>query len=179
MSESGTPEPLGSSECIFEGRVIRVRRDRVRLPDGSDCYREVVEHRGAVGIVPLLDDGAVVLITQYRYAVGEWLLEIPAGTLEEGEDPEWCAARELEEETGYTARRFRRLFAMYVSPGYCNELLHIYVAEGLVAGQARPDCDEAIETTVVPLSSVSAMIQEGRIRDAKTIAALLAVMAGS
>lgn len=162
-----------SSERVYEGRVIAVRVDTIRDEQGGVLRRDVVEHPGAVAIVPLTDDGRIVMVTQYRHPVGEWLLEIPAGTLEEGEDPDWCAARELEEETGYTASSLRRLFSMYMAPGYCTELLHVYVAEGLAPGEARPDDDERIEVTMVALSDVADMVRDGRIRDAKTIAALM------
>ena len=163
----------GRSEVVYEGRVIAVRVDTIEGEDGSSFRRDVVQHPGAVAVVPLTGDGQVVMVTQYRHPVGEWLLEIPAGTLEEGEDPDWCAARELEEETGYTAASMRRLFSMYMAPGYCTELLHVYVAEGLQPGDARPDDDERIEVTAVPLGDVVGMVRDGRIRDAKTIAALM------
>ncbi len=162
-----------SSERVYEGRVIAVRVDTIRDEEGGVLRRDVVEHPGAVAIVPLTDDGRIVMVTQYRHPVGEWLLEIPAGTLEEGEDPDWCAARELEEETGYTASSLRRLFSMYMAPGYCTELLYVYVAEGLAPGEARPDDDERIEVTMVALSDVADMVRDGRIRDAMTIAALM------
>ncbi|MBM3493212.1 MAG: NUDIX hydrolase [Armatimonadetes bacterium] len=161
------------SERIYEGRVISLRIDTLTGGDGETFRREVVEHPGAVAVVPLDDNGSVVMVTQYRHPVGEWLLEIPAGTVEEGEDPDWCAARELEEETGFTAQTMRRLFSMYMAPGYCTELLHVYVAEGLVAGAPSPNEDERIEVSTVPLDDVQEMIREGRIRDAKTIAALM------
>jgi len=125
----------------------------------------------------MLDAETVVMVTQYRHAVGEWLLEIPAGTIEQGEDPEWCAARELEEETGYVSSRLRRLFTMYVSPGYCNETIHVFVADQLGQGTVNHDPDEEIAVEHVRLEDVPGMIESGRIRDAKTIAALLAVAA--
>ncbi len=162
-----------ASERVYEGRVFSVRVDTVQGEGNSSLRRDVVEHPGAVAIVPLTDDGQVVMVTQYRHPVGEWLLEIPAGTLEKGEDPDWCAARELEEETGCTASSMRRLFSMYMAPGYCTELLHVYVAEGLSSGEPRPDDDERIEVTLVPLAAIADMVRDGRIRDAKTIAALM------
>jgi ADP-ribose pyrophosphatase len=163
---------------VYDGRIVSLRRDTIRWPDGSLHDREVVEHKGAVAIVALIRAEIVVMVSQYRHAVGEWLLEIPAGTIEEGEDPEWCAARELEEETGYVAERMRRLFAIYTSPGFCNEVLHVYLAEELNEGTIRRDPDEDMEVTEVALADVPAMIHDGRIRDGKTIAALLAVLAG-
>ena len=175
MAETGYR--LLRSERIYEGRVVSLRRDLVADDAGAACLREVVEHRGAVAVVALLDGDRVLMVNQYRHAVAEWLLEIPAGTLEQGEHPEWCAVRELEEETGYTARRVRLLFGLYVSPGYCNEVVHVFVADQLTAGQPRPETDEQIEVAAVPLADVPQMIAEGRIRDAKTVAALLAVLA--
>jgi len=172
------PEVVATRQ-VHQGRIVSLRLDTIRGPDGALLEREVVEHRGAVAIVALVRPDAVVMVSQYRHAVAEWLLEIPAGTIEEGEDPEWCAARELEEETGYAAERLRRLFAMYTSPGFCNEVLHIYVAEGLHDGTVNRDPDEEIEVVEVALADVPAMIHDERIRDGKTIAALLAVIAAS
>jgi ADP-ribose pyrophosphatase len=170
-SEQKTAE----SDLIYQGSLIGLRVDTIEDESGNRHRREVVVHPGAVAVAPLDADGCVVMVTQYRHAVGEWLLEIPAGGIEQGEDPDWCAARELEEETGHTAASMRRLFSMYMTPGYCTEILHVYVAEGLTVGEASPNDDEEIEVTRVPLQDVAQMIQDGRIRDAKTIAALMAI----
>lgn len=175
MTEPEAADQVRASERIYEGRVINLRRDTVALPDGGSACREVVEHRGAVAIVPVFDDGEVLLVKQYRHAVGEWLLEIPAGTLEAGEEPERCAARELQEETGYTATSFQHLLSVYVSPGYSNEMVHIFLAEGLTAGTAHPETDERIQVCRMPLSDAVAMACDGRIRDAKSVVALLFV----
>jgi ADP-ribose pyrophosphatase len=164
------------SEYIYRGRVVTLRIDTVMLPDGRLIKREVVEHRGAVAIVPILDTKTVLLIRQFRQAVGETLLEIPAGTLEDDEDPDSCAARELEEETGYRAGSLQRLFSQYLAPGYSNEVLHVYCARDLTCSSARPDVDEEIELIPVRMADIETMIWDGRIRDAKSIAALLATL---
>jgi ADP-ribose pyrophosphatase len=164
------------SEYIYRGRVISLRRDFVLMDNGSEAIREVVEHRGAVAVVPKLDAGTILLVRQYRQAVGEVLLEIPAGTLEEGESPDSCAARELEEEVGYHARRLRPLFHQYLAPGYSSEVLHVYLAEDLVPVAAHPDADEELETVAVPVGEIERMILAGEIRDAKSIAGLLVAL---
>lgn len=170
------PEPNATrSEYIYRGRVVTLRIDTIPTADGRSVRREVVEHHGAVAIVPMLDACTVLLIRQFRQAVGETLIEVPAGTLEPGESPETCAARELEEEVGYRAERLTRLFSQYLAPGYSSEVLHVFLAEGLTQTAPDPDEDEAIEVAPTPLADVEAMILDGRIRDAKTIAAVLVV----
>jgi ADP-ribose pyrophosphatase len=164
------------SEYVYRGRVVTLRIDTVALPDGRETKREVVEHHGAVAIVPRLDAETVLLIRQYRQAVGETLLEIPAGTLETGEDADACAARELEEETGYRAGRLRRMFSQYLAPGYSNEVLHAYFGEDLTATQTHFDADEEIELVPVKIADIETMILDGRIKDAKSIAALLVAL---
>ena len=164
------------SEYIYRGRVVTLRVDTVRMPDGKETKREVVEHHGAVAIVPRLDAETVLLIRQFRQAVGEVLLEIPAGTLEDGEDADACAVRELEEEIGYRAGTMRRMFSQYLAPGYSNEVLHAYFAEGLVQTQTNADEDEEIEVVPVKVSDIEPMILDGRIKDAKSIAALLVAL---
>lgn len=174
---TGEPPRVIATQRVYDGRVVSLRVDTVQDADGRVTTREVVEHHGAVAVVPMLADDEVLLITQYRHAVGEWLLEIPAGTLEVGEDPEECALRELQEETGYTAARLSKVLSVYVSPGYCDELIHIYVAEQLAPGVARPEVDEVIQQTPVKLRDIPELIALGKIRDGKTVAALLAVLA--
>ncbi len=161
------------SERVYEGRVVNLRVDTVRLPNGKTSRREIVEHRGAVAIVPLLDDKTVLMIRQFRLAVNEVLIEVPAGTLEPAEPPEVCAARELEEETGYRASTLRQLFSQYLAPGYSQEILHVFLAEGLEKTAQRTEEDENVEVVPVPLSRAVDMVLSGEIRDAKTIAALL------
>ncbi|MCS7208519.1 MAG: NUDIX hydrolase [Fimbriimonadales bacterium] len=166
-------EELIESHTIYRGRVVTLRIDTVRLPSGRTARREIVEHRGAVAIVPLLDRQTVLLVRQYRQAVGETLLEIPAGTLEPDEPPDLCARRELEEETGYTARQLRKLFSQYLAPGYSQEVLHVYLAEDLVRVGQQLDEDELVELAPTPLCDIEAMILQGQIKDSKTIAGLL------
>lgn len=166
-------EELIESQTLYRGRIVTLRIDTVRLPNGHIARREIVEHQGAVAIVPLIDSETVLLIRQYRQAVGEVLLEIPAGTLEPGESPDACAQRELEEETGYQAQQMRRLFSQYLAPGYSQEVLHVYLAESLQPTRQRLDEDELNELVPTPLNQVTEMILQGVIKDSKTIAGLL------
>jgi nudix-type nucleoside diphosphatase (YffH/AdpP family) len=165
-----------SSEYIYRGKVVTLRIDTVRTSDGREIKREVVEHHGAVAIVPLLNSETVLLIRQFRQAVGETLLEIPAGTLETGEEPDVCAARELEEEIGYRPGKLRRMFSQYLAPGYSSEVLHAYLGEDLIETAAHPDEDEQIEVVPVEVRRIEAMILNGDIRDSKSIAALLVAL---
>ena len=169
------PEVRLTSERIFDGRILNLRVDTVALPGGGEATREVAEHRPACVIVPLDDDGDVLLVRQYRHAVGETLLEAPAGQVEEGELPEECARRELQEETGYAAADFRRIGAFWPSPGFCDQLMHAFLARRLTPGRPAPDEDENLEVVKYPLSRVLKMIGSGQIRDGKTIAAVLMV----
>jgi len=169
------PEKTVTSRKVYSGRAINLRVDTVQLSQGRTSQREIVEHGGSVSIVPLDGRGNVLMVRQYRKAVGQVLLEVPAGGMDEGETPEVCARRELEEETGYTARRMERLASFFTTPGFCDEEMHAFLATGLTAGQPRPEADESIEVVAVPLSSIPRMIQQGDVRDAKSIAALLLV----
>lgn len=164
------------SEYLYSGRVVTLRIDTIQTPDGREIRREIVEHHGAVAIVPRLDTETILLIRQYRQAVGETLLEIPAGTLEEGESADDCAARELEEEIGYRPGRLRRMFSQYLAPGYSSEVLHAYFAEELERSAMNPDADEQIEVVPVRASEIEKMILDGQIKDAKSIAALLVAL---
>ena len=168
-----TPERQLSSRSVFEGRVVSVRVDEVRLPGGGSAIREVIEHRPAVVIVPIDDSGQVLLVRQYRYAVLETLLEAPAGIVEEGEDPDETAQRELQEEVGRIAGDLRKLGEFWATPGFCNELMHAYVARDLRHSSLAADEDEDITVVPVPMAEALAMIATGEIRDAKTIASLL------
>ena len=160
------------SEIIASGRVFNVRRDRVA--DGRrEYFRDVVVHRGAVAVIPLLGEEEVLLIRQYRYAVDDVLVEIPAGTLEEGEEPLSCVARELEEETGYVAERLEHLIDLYLAPGYSSELIRVFVASGLKKSRQSLEFDEDIEVFKASLGEVLEMIKRGEIRDAKTVSAIL------
>ncbi len=165
-----------SSKLVFSGRVIRLRVDEVALePDGRKSSREVVDHPGAVAVVPVLPDGRVVLVRQYRYAAGEELTEIPAGTLYPGEDPEACARRELAEETGRKAAGLEGLGSFYTSPGFSGELIHIYLARLAddSGGEPHPDEDERLEAFAVPLDEALSLADGGCLRDAKTAVGLL------
>lgn len=180
MSESTgeAPEVVLSSDVIYSGRVVKLRVDQVRLSNGRVAKREVVDHRGAVALVALDADGNCLLVRQYRAAVGRVLLEIPAGTLEPDEDPTDCATRELAEETGYRPGRLVELLGFYSAPGFCTEHLWVYLATDLVAERAEADADEEIELVRMPLAECVELIRSGEIRDAKSIAGLLAVQAG-
>ncbi len=157
---------------IYEGRVLNVRVDNVELPNGHRSTFEIIEHGGGVCIVAQPERDTIVLVRQYRPAIGGYLLEVPAGKLERGEDPAECAVRELREETGYRCERVRKAWSFYTAPGFCNELLHLFVAEGLTHGEAAPEDNEAIDVEVVPIARALDMIDRGEIIDAKTDIAL-------
>ncbi len=164
-------------ETIYRGKLLTIRKDQVRLENGRETVREVVVHPGAVAIVPLLPDGRVILVRQYRYAAGRALLEIPAGTLDRpGESPGAAAARELGEETGYTATDYRELAAFFTAPGFCTEKITVYLATGLTPGGQDQMDDENITLEIVPLTDTPALIVGGDIADAKTISGLLLAM---
>ncbi|MCS7252227.1 MAG: NUDIX hydrolase [Anaerolineae bacterium] len=160
------------SRRVYEGRILNLRVDMVRLPSGGTALREIVEHRGAVAIVPILVDGQVVLVRQFRYAVGQISLEIPAGVLEPDEDPLSCARRELEEETGYRAGCWEQLGRIWPTPGYSTEEILLFLARDLTPGPARPEFDETLSLVTMSWSEIWEAIQEGRLRDAKSIVAL-------
>jgi ADP-ribose pyrophosphatase len=166
-------EETVGSERAFDGSLLHVRVDRVRLADGTEARREVVEHPGAVAILPLLDDGRVVLERQFRQPAGEILWEIPAGTLKPGEDPEECARRELAEETGYSPESLEPLASIYLAPGYSSEIIHLFVARRLRPVARNTDHDERVHPVAVEMERVIAMIASGEIRDAKTVCAVL------
>ncbi len=170
-------ERVLTSHLVYDGRLLRLRVDEVELPSGRRTTREVVEARGAVGIVALDDEGRVVLVRQYRRPAERELWEIPAGTLERGEDPSDCARRELAEETGFAAREIVPLAGFYTSPGFCDEWMHLFLARGLSEGDQAQECDEFIHVALVPLAQALAMIRTGDICDAKTIVGLLLVAA--
>lgn len=162
-----------SSETIFDGRILHVRRDVVRLPDGGEAFREVVDHPGGVCVLALDDQNRALLVSQFRYPYGQVLRELPAGKLEYGEDPAAAAVRELEEETGAVAGEFRSLGELYPSPGYCGEIIRMYLARDLTFGEAHPDEDEFLNLERVPFEELVEQALSGGIRDAKTIAAVL------
>jgi ADP-ribose pyrophosphatase len=173
FTEQQLIEQVQQSRRGYDGRLIHVRVDGVTLPNGKVATREIVEHPGAVAIVPLLDDNTVLLVRQYRPAAGQVLWEIPAGTLEPGEDPRDCALREIEEETGHCAGSMTKIYEAFVAPGYCMELMHGFVATQLTAGTTHTDADEFIRVEAVALDEALRMIDRMEIRDAKTICGLL------
>jgi ADP-ribose pyrophosphatase len=160
------------SEYLYRGRVVRLRVDELRREEGRTVRVEVVEHSGSVGIVPLRADGRVVLIRQYRHATGEELLEIPAGSIDEGETGEASAQRELAEEIGCRAGEMIRLGGFYLCPGYLTEFMEIFLARGLHEAAGTPDEDEEIDLAEMPLEDALRMSGAGELRDAKTVAAL-------
>jgi ADP-ribose pyrophosphatase len=166
-------EGLLSGEQVFDGRLLKVRRDVVRLPDGSLGEREYIRHPGAVAVVALFDDGRVLLERQYRYPQGREFIEIPAGKLEPGEPPLETGKRELLEETGYSAREWARLGVVHTAIAYTDEAIELFLARKLTNGVAKPDAGEFLETLIVPFSEAIAMVRHGRITDVKTVAALL------
>lgn len=161
------------SKSMYQGVVVRVKVDRVTVPGGGRSVREVVEHPGGVAILPLDENNNVVTVTQFRYAFGEELLELPAGKLEPGEDPRDCALRELREETGTVPRELISLGSVYASPGFCDERLYLYLARGLQTGEAQPDEDEFLVIRRIPFDTLVEWIMADGIRDAKTVAAVL------
>jgi ADP-ribose diphosphatase len=160
---------------IYTGRVVTLNVDTVTLPNRLTVDLEVVRHPGAAAVVPMKDDGTVILIRQFRHAAGGFIYEIPAGKLDPGEDPRVCAARELEEEIGYRAGRFDLLSSIFTAPGFTDEVIHIYKATRLTMGRQQLDRDEVLEVIEMPLSEVIGMIETGAIRDAKSIVGLQAL----
>jgi ADP-ribose pyrophosphatase len=158
---------------IFRGRKIDLALQSVELSDGNRTEREVVVHPGAVALVPMVDDDHVCLLRNFRHAIGRELIEVPAGTLDKGEDPAVTAARELREETGYTAERIVPLGCWYVSPGIMTEVMHLYRCEGLTPGEMELEPDETLAPFVVPWTEAVAMVRDRRIIDAKSMLAIL------
>jgi ADP-ribose pyrophosphatase len=158
---------------IYRGLKIDLALRPVALRDGSVAEREVVLHRGAVALVPMVDEKHVCLIRNRRYSIGKTLLEVPAGTIDAGEDPDTTAARELTEETGFIARRIQRVREWFVSPGVMNERMYLYLCEDLTVGASDHQPDEELENVVVTWDEAMAMARDGRIEDAKTLLALL------
>jgi ADP-ribose pyrophosphatase len=166
-------EHFVSGERVFDGALLKVHRDRVRLPDGSEGGREYIRHPGAVAVVPLFDDGRVLLERQFRYPHRREFIEIPAGKLEPGEPPLATAKRELLEETGYSATEWARLGVIHTAIAYTDEAIDLFVARKLTLSQRKLDAGEFLELLVVDFTEALAMIRDGRITDAKTVAALL------
>jgi ADP-ribose pyrophosphatase len=165
------PVLIGSQE-IYRGRVVNLRVDEIEIASGVNVRREVVEHSGAVVVVPVDAQGNILWVRQYRYAAERELLELPAGTLERGEEPEACARRELVEEVGFAASTWKTLGGFFSAPGFCSEYLHAFLATDLTAEQAEGDEDEEIEVETLSLDESLARIDAGEIVDAKSLAAL-------
>lgn len=169
-------EKLLERRAVYEGRMLHVYSDRVEI-GGRETTREVVLHPGACAILPVTEKKEILFVRQYRYAAEETLLEIPAGKIDPGEAPDVCAARELTEETGFRAERLRKLGAVFTTPGFCNEKIHLYLADRLVPAHQHLDTDEFLDVVKIPLDEALEMIRNGEISDAKTLAAF-AIAAG-
>ncbi len=158
---------------VFEGKLIKVDREVVRLPGGKEATLETIRHPGAAAVLPFMADGSVLLIRQFRHAAGGFILEVPAGKLDAGEPPAACAAREIEEEVGYRAGRLEELAAVVTTPGFTDEVIWLYEAHDLSAGQQKLDADEVLEVVRVPFEEAVRMTLDGRINDAKSLCAIL------
>lgn len=169
----GYEEKTMKTEKIYEGKILSLRIDTVELPDKKYSKREIVEHPGAVAVVPITDEGDIILVKQYRKAVERELLEIPAGKLEINEEPKECVARELKEETGYTSSNIDYVFEFYTSPGFSNEKMYLFVATDLKEGEAEPETDEYIEIQKYKIAELLDMVKKGEISDSKTIIGIL------
>ena len=170
------PLKVLSSQVVFRGSVFEVTRDRVREPNGITATRDVIRHSGSVVILAVdnsADEPRILLERQYRYAAQDYMLELPAGRIDQGESALAAGKRELLEETGYTARRWKKALFFYPSPGFLEETMTVYLARGLTPGEAQPEADEKIEHHLVPLSTITKLILSGRIQDVKTIASVL------
>ena len=161
-------EEMVSQETVYQGIIVNVRRDKAKLPDGRLTNREVVEHPGGVAIFAMDDQDRVALVRQYRYPMGEIVLELPAGKIELGEDPRECGIRELQEECGCTADRFEKLAQLYPTPAYCTEVIHIYRASGLHESVQKLDDGEFLDVLRIPFAQAVQMVMNGEISDAKT-----------
>ncbi len=162
-----------SGETVYDGRIFTAKRDVVRLCDGSTSVREIVEHVGGVGILPIDEDGNIYLVRQFRYAIGGEILEIPAGKIDPGEEPYTCAVRELSEETGFTADKVEYLGEFFPSPGFCREKLSIYIATSLHRGEQHLDEGEFLDVVKMPLDEAYKMIMDNELLDGKSVIAIL------
>ena len=166
------PFETKNSETVYHGKAFDVRRDQVQLPDGKETQLDIVVHPGAVTLIPIDSQGNIYFVSQYRHAVGKELLELPAGTLNEGENPQVCALREVREETGMSAATLKLIGEFFLAPGYSTERMYIYLATDLHPDPLPGDEDEFITVKTISMSKVSDMISQGVIQDAKSLAAL-------
>lgn len=162
-----------SKRTEFSGKVLHLEVEEIRLPNGEECSLEIIRHPGAAAVLPLDSTGHVTLVRQYRHATGGWLLEVPAGKLDDGEAPEACAHRELEEETGLKAGSLRPLGWIWTTPGFCDERIWLYLATDLQVGQQQLERDEILSLQRLPLERALAMALAGEIADGKTVCAIL------
>ena len=169
-----TEKPLKQT-YIFKGKIVKLRVDDARLPNGETAVREVIEHPGGVCVAPLTDEGELIFVEQWRYPYSEVVLELPAGKLEYGEDPFEAGKRELSEETGAEAKEYVSLGKLYPSPGYCGEIIHLYFAKGLTFHTQHPDEDEFLQVRRIPLEEAYQMVMRGEIPDAKTQVLILKI----
>jgi ADP-ribose pyrophosphatase len=172
-AKSSETSQILSSETIYDGPIFGVRRDQVLEPGGLRTTREVITHPGSVVVLPLLPDGRILLIRQYRHATRQYLWELVAGRMDLGETPQQAAAREMIEETGYRAKKLKIFLDLFPTPGFLEECMYILLAEGLTPGEAQPEEDEKITAKIFSRAQIESMIRTGKLRDAKTIAGLL------
>ena len=161
------------SEILLKGRAFSIRRDTLKTPDGRETKFDIIEHGGSVIIVPVDQDGNLLFVRQYRHAAGKDLLELPAGTLEEGEDPALCAAREIREETGFAADKIEKIGDFFLAPGYSTEFMHVYLAQDLRHDPLEADADEFLSVEKISFAEAVQMAERGEMPDAKSLAALL------
>jgi ADP-ribose pyrophosphatase len=173
MTADNLTEKRLSSNQIYKGRIVTLSVDTVELPNGKTSKRELIQHPGAVAMVPVDPQGKIIMVRQFRYAANKILLELPAGTLNPTEPPELCAARELQEETGYKAEQLELLGGIYVAPGSSTEFIHIYLATGLTESRLDMDDDEFIEVETHPLDVLLQQVYNGEIQDGKTVTGLM------
>ena len=167
------PFELLRSETLLKGRAFTIRRDWLKTPDGRETKYDIIEHGGSAVIVPIDADGNLLFVRQYRHAAGTDLLELPAGTLDEGEEPAVCAAREIREETGFAAGKLEKIGEFYLAPGYSTEFMVVYLATDLKHDPLEADADEFLSVEKIPVKQALEMAEKGGIPDAKSLAALL------
>jgi ADP-ribose pyrophosphatase len=166
------PFELLKSEILMKGRAFAIRRDHLKTPDGRETKFEIIEHGGSVVIIPVDQNGNMLLVRQYRHATGQYLLEMPAGTLDSEENPKVCAAREIREETGMAAENLTKLGDFYLAPGYSTEFMVVYLATDLSHNPLEADADEFLSVESIPVAQAIQMAERGEIPDAKSLAAL-------